>query len=250
MRFTGFYQCVEVFGIGVMLLTERFSWQETIESVVISTRYIVKVCCGLLVFFLVCGCDLTGKTSLMQPSLTREQRLKFAVESYYKNQCNKQWALLWPMAREGDGEVLSELALELGGDLELPASDSDTKIDPGDKALANVFVMAIYGMSKYPDDKRMLNYIFDPARWNRGDVTVVSIRSGVISYSSINPPPPVSMAKLKNCLSQANSSDAGARCVTQAIELGLIPSFSEYSKAMDAILATYRGGSCPSHRPW
>ncbi|WP_146770212.1 hypothetical protein [Mesorhizobium hawassense] len=233
-----------------MLLTERISWQRKIESVVTSTRSIVKVCCGLLVFFLVCGCDLTGKTSLMQPSLTREERLRFTVESYYKNQCKKQWALLWPMAREGDGEVLSELALELGGDLEFPASDSDMKIDPGDKALANVFVMAIYGMSKYPDDKRMLNYIFDPARWNRGDVTVVSIRSGSISYSSIKPPPQVLMTKLRDCLSQAKSPAAGDRCVAQAKELGLIPDFSEYRKAMDAVLATYRRGSCPSHRPW
>ncbi|TIT79611.1 MAG: hypothetical protein E5W57_06245 [Mesorhizobium sp.] len=249
MRFTGFYQCVEVFGIGVMLLTERFFWQKTIESVIISTRFVVKVCCGLLVFFLVCGCDLTGKTSLMQPSLTREERLKFAAESYFKGQCKKQWALLWPLAREGDGEALSELALELGQRLKAPASDSDVKVDPGDKALANVFVMAIYGMSKYPDDKRMLNYIFDPAGWSKGDVTVVSIRSGSISYSSIKPPPQVLMTKLKDCLSQANSPAAGDRCVAQAKELGLIPDFSEYSKAMDAVLATYRPENCIP-RPW
>lgn len=232
-----------------MLLTERFSWQKTIQSAAVSARSIVKVCCGLLVFFLVCGCDLTGKSSLMQPSLTREERLKFAVQSYYKGQCKKQWALLWPLAREGDGEALSELALELGRGLKMPASDSDMKVDPGDKAVANVVVMAIYGMSKHPDDKRNLNYIFDPARWNKGDVTVVSIRSGLISYGSIKPPPPVLMTKLKNCLSQATSSDAGDRCVAQAIELGLIPSFSEYSKAMDAALTAYRPESCIP-RPW
>lgn len=215
-----------------------------------STRFIVKVCCGFLVFFLVCGCDLTGKTSLMQPSLTREERLKFAAESYFKNQCKKQWALLWPMAREGDGEALSELAFELGGRLEIPASDSDMKVDPGDKSFANVLVMTIYGATalKHPD-KRNLHYLFDPARWRKGDVTVVSIRSGRISYSSIKAPPPVSITKLENCLSQANSPAAGDRCVAQAIELGLIPSFSEYSKAMDAVLPTYRPESCIP-RPW
>lgn len=232
-----------------MLLTERLSWQEAIESAAVSTRFIGKVCCGLLVFFLVCGCDLTGKTSLMQPSLTREQRLKFARDSYYKEQCKKQWAVLWPLAREGDGEALSELASEPG--LRMPATDSDMKVDPGDKAAANVLVMTIYGVaaSKHPGDKRNLNHIFDPALWNKGDVTVVSMRSGSIGYRSIKPPPPVSMTKLKNCLSQANSPAAGDKCVAQAIELGLIPSFSEYSKAMDAVLATYRPESCIP-RPW
>ena len=231
-----------------MPLTEHSSWKKTVQSAAVSARSIAKVCCGLLVFFLVCGCDLTGKTSLMQPSLTREQRLKFARDSYYKGQCKKQWAVLWPLAREGDGEALSELAYELGSRLKMPASDADMKV-AGDKAVANVVVMAIYGMSKHPDDKSNLNYIFDPARWNRGDVTVVSIRSGSISYSSIKPPPPASMTKLKNCLSQANSPTAGDRCVAQAVELGLVPSFSEYSKAMDAALATYRPESC-FPRPW
>ncbi|AZO73732.1 hypothetical protein [Mesorhizobium sp.] len=233
-----------------MLLTERFSWQKAIESVVMSTRFIAKVCCGLLVFFLVCGCDLTGKTSLMQPSLTREERLKFAAGSYFKNQCKRQWALLWPMAREGDGEALSELAFELGGRLEIPVSDSDMEVDPGDKSFATVLVMTIYGAtaSKHPD-KRNLHYIFDPARWRKGDVTVVSIRSGRINYNSIKAPPPVSITKLENCLSQANSSAAGDKCVAQAIESGLIPGFSEYSKAMDAVLGTYRPESCIP-RPW
>jgi hypothetical protein len=132
----------------------------------------------------------------------------------------------------------------------MPASDSDMKVDPGDKAVANVFVMAIYGAtaSKHPD-KRNLHYVFDPGRWRKDDVTVVSIRSGSISYSSIKAPPPVLMTKLENCLSQANSSAVGDRCVAQAIKLGLIPSFSEYSKAMDAVLTTYRPESCLP-RPW
>lgn len=186
----------------------------------------------------------------MQPSLTREERLKFAADSYFKGQCKKQWALLWPMAREGDGEALSELASELGGRLKPPASDSDIKVDMGVRSFANVLVMTIYAAtaSKYPD-KRNLYYIFDPARWNKGDVTVVSIRSGRISYGSIKAPSPVSITKLENCLSQANTSNVGDRCVAQAIELGLIPSFSEYSKAMDAVLATYRPESCIPH-PW
>ncbi|BCG70865.1 hypothetical protein MesoLj113a_20230 [Mesorhizobium sp. 113-1-2] len=182
----------------------------------------------------------------MQPSLTREERLKFALDSFYKSQCKKQWAVLWPLAREGDGEALSELAFELELGLKMPASDSDMK---GDWHDANVIVIAINGASKHPDGKRNLNYVFDPARWNKGDVTVVSIRSGSISYSSIKPPPPASMTKLKDCLSQANSPAAGDRCVAQAIELGLVPSFSEYSKAMDAVLATYRPESC-TPRPW
>jgi len=182
----------------------------------------------------------------MQPSLTREERLKFARDSYAKEQCKKQWAVLWPLAREGDGEALSELAYELELGLKMPTADSDMKGDPHD---ANVTVIAIYGASKHPDGKRNLNYVFDPARWNKGDVTVVSIRSGSISYSSIKPPPPASMTKLKDCLFQANSPDAGDICVAQAIELGLIPSFSEYSKAMDAVLATYRPESCIP-RPW
>jgi hypothetical protein len=187
----------------------------------------------------------------MQPSLTREERLKFAANSYFKNQCKKQWALLWPMAREGDGEALSELAFELGGGLEFPASDSDMKVDMGVRSFANVLVMTIYGAtaSKYPD-KRNLHYISDPARWNKGDVTVVSIRSGLISYSSIKPPPQVLMTKLKDCLSQSNSSAVGDRCVAQATKLGLIPGFSEYSKAMDAVLTTYRPESCVGYRPW
>ncbi|PBC07985.1 hypothetical protein CK230_23005 [Mesorhizobium sp. WSM3859] len=212
----------------------------------ISTRFIAKACWGLLVLFVICGCDLTGKTSLMQPSLTREQRLKFALDSFSEGQCKKQWAVLWPLAREGDGEALSELAFELELGLKMPASDSDMK---GDRHDANVIVIAVYGASKHPDGKRNLNYVFDPARWNKADVTVVSIRSGLISYSSIKPPPPVLMTKLKNCLSQANSPPAGDRCVAQAIELGLIPGFSEYSKAMDAVLATYRPESCIP-RPW
>lgn len=217
---------------------------------VVSTRYILKACCGLLVFFLVCGCDLTGKSSLMQPSLTREERLKFAADSYFKDQCKKQWALLWPMAREGDGEALSELASELGTRLQMPASDSDIKADRGDQSFANVLVMTIYGAtaSKHPG-KPNLHYIFDPAQWNRGDVTVVSIRSGSISYSSIKAPPPVLMTKLEDCLSQANSSNVGDRCVAQASKLGLIPNFSEYSKALDAVLTTYRPESCIP-RPW
>ncbi|TRC85970.1 hypothetical protein FJV76_21600 [Mesorhizobium sp. WSM4303] len=211
-------------------------------------RFIVKVCCGLLVFSLVCGCDLTGKSSAAS-TLTREERLKLATDAYFKNQCKNQWALLWPMAREGDGEALSELAFELGGGLKMP--DSDMKVDMGVRSFANVLVMTIYAAtaSKYPD-KRNLYHIFDPATWRKGGVTVVSIRSGLISYSSIKPPPPVSMTKLKNCLSQANSSAAGDRCVAQAIKLGLIPGFSEYSKAMDAVLTTYRPGSCVGYRPW
>src|SRR3569832_2711055 len=100
----------------------------TVPQMVVSTRFIVKVCCGLLVFSLICGCDLTGKTSLTQPSLTREERLKFAVESYNKDQCKKQWALLWPMAREGDGEALSELASELGTRLQMPARIQISKL--------------------------------------------------------------------------------------------------------------------------
>jgi hypothetical protein len=133
----------------------------------------------------------------------------------------------------------------------MPASDSDMKVDPDDRATANVFVMAIYGAaaSKHPDGRRNLNFVFDPARWTKDDVTVVSIRSGSISYSSIKPPPSVLMTKLKNCLSQANPSAAGYRCVAQAIKLGLIPSFSEYSKAMNAVLTTYRPENC-LRRPW
>ncbi|MGX5840049.1 hypothetical protein ACWGTI_04905 [Mesorhizobium sp. ArgA1] len=183
---------------------------------------------------------------MTQPSLSREERLKFAADSYFKNQCKKQWAVLWPLAREGDGEALSEL----GSRLEMPASDSDMNVDPGDRSFANVLVMTIYGAtaSKHPG-KPNLHYIFDPARWNKGDVTVVSIRSGSISYSSIRPPPQVLMTKLKDCLSQANSPAAGDRCVAQAKKLGLIPDFSEYSKAMDAVLATYRPESCIP-RPW
>ncbi|MGX5846037.1 hypothetical protein ACWGTO_03080 [Mesorhizobium sp. PL10] len=152
---------------------------------------------------------------MTQPSLTREERLKFAADSYFKNQCKKQWAVLWPLAREGDGEALSELAFELGSRLEMPASDSDMNVDPGDRSFANVLVMTIYGAtaSKHPG-KPNLHYIFDPAGWNKGDVTVVSIRSGAISYSSIKPPPPVLMTELENCLSQANSSAAGDRCVS------------------------------------
>ena len=204
-----------------------------------------------MVFFLVCGCDLTGKTSLTQPSLTREERLKFARDSYLRGQCKKQWAVLWPLAREGDGEALSELAYELELGLKMPVTDSDMNVDPGDKAVANVSVIAIYGAaaSKRPDDKHNLGYVFDPARWNKGDVTVVSIRSGSIGYSSIKPPPPALMTKLKNCLSQANSPAAGDGCIAQAKDLGIIPSFSEYSKAMDTVLATYRPESCVP-RPW
>ncbi|MER8513946.1 hypothetical protein NKH47_13440 [Mesorhizobium sp. M1060] len=229
-----------------MPLTEHSLWQKAIRSAVVSARSIAKVCCGLLVFFLAGGCDLTGKKSLTQPSLTREERLKFARESYAKEQCKKQWAVLWPLAREGDGEALSELAYELELGLKMPATDSDMKGDAHD---ANVTVIAIYGAAKHPDGKSNLNYIFDPARWNKDDVTVVSMRSGSIIYSSINPPPPAPMTKLKNCLFQANSSAAGDLCVAQAIELGLIPSFREYSKAMDAVLATYRAESC-TPRPW
>jgi hypothetical protein len=96
-----------------MLLTKRFSWQNTIESAVVSIRLIVKVCCGLLVSSLVSGCDLTGKSSATS-TLTREERLKLAADAYFNGQCKEQWALLWPMAREGDGEALSELALSLG----------------------------------------------------------------------------------------------------------------------------------------
>ncbi|TIM36350.1 MAG: hypothetical protein E5Y61_04245 [Mesorhizobium sp.] len=215
----------------------------------VSTRFTVKVCCGLLVSALVCGCDLTGKSSLTS-TLTREERLKVAADAYYNNQCQKQWALLWPMAREGDGEALSELASELGGRLEIPASDTDIKVDMGARSFANVLVMTIYAAtaSKYPD-KRNLYYIFDPARWNKGDVTVVSMRSGRISYSSTKAPPPTSITKLENCLSQANASNVGNRCVAQAIKLGLIPSFSEYSKAMDAVPTTHRPNHC-IRRPW
>ncbi|MFC3321876.1 hypothetical protein [Mesorhizobium cantuariense] len=215
----------------------------------VSTRFIVKVCGGLLVFSLVCGCDLIGKSSAAS-TLTREERLRVAADAYFNNQCEKQWALLWPMAREGDGEALSELAFELGGRLEIPASDSDMNVDPGDKSFANVLVMTIYGAtaSKHPD-KRNLHYIFDPARWRKGDVMVVTIRSGQISYSAIKAPPPVSMTELENCLSQANSSASGDRCVAQAIKLGLIPSFSEYSKAIDAVATSYRPNHCVS-RPW
>ncbi|WP_136617251.1 MULTISPECIES: hypothetical protein [Mesorhizobium] len=214
-----------------------------------ASRFILKIGCGLLVFSLVCGCDLTGKSSAAS-TLTREERLKVAADAYYNNQCEKQWALLWPMAREGDGEALSELASDFGGRLEIPASDSDTKVDPGVRSFANVLVTTIYAAaaSKYPD-KRNLYYIFDPARWNKGDVTVVSIRSGRIIYSSIKAPPPISITKLENCLSQANASNVGDRCVAQAIKLGLIPSFSEYSKAMDAVPTTYRPNHC-LRRPW
>ncbi|MER9313266.1 hypothetical protein NKI51_28985 [Mesorhizobium australicum] len=214
-----------------------------------SARFIVKVCCGLLVFCLVCGCDLTGNSSAAS-TLSREERLKLAAEAYFNNQCEKQWALLWPMAREGDGEALSELASELGGRLEIPASDSDTKVDPGVRSFASVLVMTIYAAttSKYPD-KRNLYYIFDPARWNKGDVTVVSIRSGRISYSSIKAPPPVSITKLENCLSQENASNVGDGCVAQAIKLGLIPSFSEYSKAMDEVPTVHRPNHC-IRGPW
>ncbi|MER9313270.1 hypothetical protein NKI51_29005 [Mesorhizobium australicum] len=174
------------------------------------------------------------------------------MDSYLNGQCKKQWALLWPMAREGDGDALSELAFELRRDLIMPASDSDMNVDLDDKAIANVFVMTIYGAaaSKHSDDRRNLNFVFDPARWRKGDVTVVSIRSGSISYGSIKPPPPVLMTKLKNCLSQANSSATGDRCVAEAIKLGLIPRFPEYKNAIDAVLTTYRPENCLRRRPW
>jgi hypothetical protein len=230
-------------------MTPRFYSQNAIESVAVSTRLIVKVGCGLLISSLVIGCDLTG-TSSAASNLTREERLKVAADAYYNNQCQKQWSLLWPMAREGDGEALSELASELGGRLEIPASDSDTKVDPGVRSFANVLVMTIYAAtaSKHPD-KRNLYYIFDHARWNKGDVTVVSIRSGRISYSSIEAPSPVSITTLEDCLSQENTSNAGGRCVAQATKLGLIPNFSEYSKAMDAVPTAYRPNHC-IRRPW
>lgn len=238
-----------MFGIGAMLLTERFSWQETIVSATVSAQFFVKICCSLLVFSVVCGCDLTSDASAAS-ILSREERLKFAAEAYSNDQCEKQWGLLWPMAREGDGEALSELAFELGERLELPASDSNMKVDMGVRSFANVLVMTIYAAtaSKYPD-KRMLHYIFDPAGWRKGDVTVVSIRSGRISYSSIKAPPPVSMTKLEICLSQANTSNVGDRCVAQSIKLGLIPSFSEYTKAVDAVPIMYRPNHCV-RRPW
>lgn len=229
-------------------MMQHFSWQDAIDAVVVSTRFVLKIGCGLLVSCFVCACDLTGQSSVTS-TLTREERLKIAGDAFFDNQCKNQWTLLWPMAREGDGEALSELAFELGTRLEIPASDSDMKVDPEHRSLANVLVMTIYAAtaSKHPD-RRMLHYIFDPARWNKGDIPVVSIRSGQISYSSIKTPPPVLKTKLENCLSQANASNDGDRCVAQAIELGLIPSFSEYSKAMDAIPVAYRPNHCLPRR--
>lgn len=220
-----------------------------IDAVTVSNHFILKIVCGLLVFSIVSGCDLTGKSGATA-TLTREERLKLAGDAFFNNQCENQWTLLWPMAREGDGEALSELAWELGTRLEIPALVSDMKVDPEDRSFANVLVMTIYAVtaSKHPD-KRMLHYIFDPARWNKDDIPVVAIRSGRMSYNSIKTPPPVSKAKLENCLSQANASNDGDRCVAQAIKLGLIPSFSDYTKALDALPITYRPNHC-IRRPW
>lgn len=235
--------------LGPSWTEQCFSWKEAIVSSGVSDRFILKAFCGLLVTFLVSGCDFTGQSSLAS-TLTRQERLKLAAEAYSNDHCEKPWSLLWPIAREGDGEALSELAIELGERLELPASGSDNNVDPGARSFANVLVMTIYAAttSKYPD-KRNLHYIFDPAGWRKSVVTVVSIRSGRISYSSIKAPPPVSLTELENCLSQANGSTVGDRCVAQAIKLGLIPSFSEYTRAMDAVPITYQPNSCV-RRPW
>jgi hypothetical protein len=203
---------------------------------------IVKVCCGVLIALSLYGCVhfLAPKPSVPS-TLTREERLKMAAEAYSRRQCEKLWDLLWPLAREGDGEALSDLAIARNwGGLLFPAADVET----GHEGLANVLAMTIYGAAapKHPT-KGDLHLVLDSVtRSNK--VTVVSFHSGKMSYRQITAPTAISMAKLERCLARVSSSAAGDRCVRQAIELGLIPSFSEYRKAVDEILATNRREPC------
>jgi len=185
-------------------------------------RSIMKACCGLLIAFSVYGCvgDLAGKQSV-PATLTREERLKIAADAFFKFQCEKQWDLLWPLAREGDGEALSDLANELGypgGGLELPDSDVDTS--PRDKRSANALAMAIYGAAapRYPS-KRNLHLFLGADR--DIDVVVVSLRSGTVGYRRIKAFPQSSLKRLERCLAEASSPAVGDRCVSLAIEWDL-----------------------------
>src|SRR5262245_54477598 len=107
-------------------------------------RWLVRASCGLLTALPVCGCVDIFTNSAVPENLSREERLKLGAGAFLKNQCEKQWALLWPLARDGDGTALAVLAYEqyLKG-LVLPGADAET--DPMTKRAANALVAAIYG---------------------------------------------------------------------------------------------------------
>jgi hypothetical protein len=177
-------------------------------------------------------------------NLTRDERLKMLAPGY---PCEQLWDLLWPLAREGDGEALSHLVMAISfGDLQLPGPHSDS--DLGAKESAVALAMAIYAAAapSYPD-KRLLRWFIAKTDI---DIEVVSLRSGTIGYRRIEAFPRSSLQRLERCFIEANSTAAGDRCLNAATEQGLVPSFPEYRKAMDDTLSSTRSRRCNHRRNW
>jgi hypothetical protein len=198
--------------------------------------------CGLLICLSASGClDLFAVKPSVPPTLTREQRLKIAADASFNFECEKQWDLLWPLAREGDGEALWLLAADLRNQLEFPGSDAYAHYI--DKQGANARAMVIYAAvaPRYPSKRGLHLYL-----GANGDVdtVVVSLRSGTIEYRLIERFPQSSFKRLETCLASANTPAEGDKCVRLASELGLAPTFSEYRKAVDDILSKNRRGRC------
>jgi hypothetical protein len=73
------------------------------------------------------GCvDFRTAKSSVPTTLTREERLKIAKDASLEFECEKLWDALWPLAREGDGEALLNLAYSFSlGRVQLPDTGGD-----------------------------------------------------------------------------------------------------------------------------
>jgi hypothetical protein len=209
---------------------------------------IVKACCGLLIALSLYGCVdfLTPKPSV-PANLTRQERLKMAAD-FTNKPCEKLWDLLWPLARKGDGEALSHLVMAVVSPdgLQLPGSYPDSDLGAEEDAVA--LAMAIYAAAAptYPD-KRLLGLFIAATDI---DVEVVSLSSGMLGYRRIKAFPRSSLKRLESCLVQAKSTEASDRCINLAMQLELVPSFSEFRNAMDNTLSSTRSRSCNRPRVW
>ncbi|MBZ7927764.1 hypothetical protein LAC81_25765 [Ensifer adhaerens] len=173
----------------------------------------------------------------------REERFKLEALAMSERRCEQSWKLLWPMAREGDGEALVDLAnsMQLGGVL-LP--DRDTRFGNEEKQYANALALAVYGAAA-PKHRSTLNMKI-ALQWAAGPhrITVVAPNENRMEYKIVNAVDPRSIEKLGICLERVDSAVAGERCVNQAMGLGIVPAFSVYREAVDRTIAQNSPKSC------
>lgn len=187
------------------------------------------------------GCDTASPEKSV--SLNSDKDFAQAAQTFREpGQCGKQWDVLWPLAKNGDGRALAQLASDLFiGDLEPPGKDQG--INRGARKRAHAFALGVYAASAriHPSSENLRFMVQDQISSEK--IIALQTRGGKLVYSAVV----LSVADKKRLLSCDGSEVDGDACLTAVRNANLLPPFDTYSKAIDKELKSSRNNCFRSY---